>query len=155
MYKLIIAALSAGLLAGGVAIGGGIDTNLAGADIPAGGPASTTDTTDTITTTTETVEQRADRAERGRRDRGQSNGDQGGAPREEGPAGRRDDRREDDATGDVSGPCDEGEHANDPRCTGAPTTGGDEDDRGGDDHRGGNSGHGSDDSGHGGERDDD
>jgi hypothetical protein len=37
---------------------------------------------------------------------------------------------------DVSGPCDEPEHANDARCTGAPTAGGDDnaaDDRGGDD----------------------
>ena len=63
--------------------------------------------------------------------------------------------------GDISGPCDEAEHANDPRCTGAGSTdddnsgsgGGDDDSghhSGGDDsgHHGGgddNSGHGSDD----------
>ena len=42
---------------------------------------------------------------------------------------------------DVSGPCDEAEHANDPRCTGAATTTtrGD-DDRGDHDRRGSNSG---------------
>ena len=36
----------------------------------------------------------------------------------------------------VSGPCDEAEHANDPRCTGTPAAGADDngaDDRGGDD----------------------
>ena len=42
---------------------------------------------------------------------------------------------------DVSGPCDEAEHANDPRCTGGAVAG-DDDDRGGDD-RGDNSGPGS------------
>jgi hypothetical protein len=33
-------------------------------------------------------------------------------------------RADDDAQGgvDISGPCDEAEHANDPRCTGAPST---------------------------------
>jgi hypothetical protein len=49
---------------------------------------------------------------------------------------------------DVRGPCDEAEHANDPRCTGAAPAGGDrrgDDDRGRDDHggrgrSGGNSG---------------
>src|SRR5215211_5388665 len=30
---------------------------------------------------------------------------------------------DDNAAGDISGPCDEAEHANDPRCTGAPTGG--------------------------------
>jgi uncharacterized membrane protein YgcG len=64
---------------------------------------------------------------------------------------------------DVSGPCDEAEHANDPRCTGAATStddrgrddgatddrsgsdsgrGGGDDDSGGDDRSGSNSGHG-------------
>jgi hypothetical protein len=43
-------------------------------------------------------------------------------------------------TEDISGPCDEAEHANDPRCTGGITT----DDGGGDDDRSG-SGRGSDD----------
>ena len=60
----------------------------------------------------------------------------------------------DDPAGKVRGPCDEAEHANDPRCTGAAGA----DDRGADDgvddngHHGQNSGHGGDDgsSGHGG-----
>jgi hypothetical protein len=53
---------------------------------------------------------------------------------------RREDRRADDDEGaeDISGPCDEAEHANDPRCTGvAPQTddrGHDEEDDDGDDH---------------------
>jgi len=35
--------------------------------------------------------------------------------------------RDDDAAGDISGPCDEAEHANDPRCNGqAPAAGGDQ-----------------------------
>jgi hypothetical protein len=38
-------------------------------------------------------------------------------------------------TEDVSGPCDEAEHADDPRCTGI-AAGGDDDDRGGDDDHG-------------------
>jgi hypothetical protein len=60
---------------------------------------------------------------------------------------------------DVRGPCDELEHANDPRCTGAPAAGDDDngaDDRGGDDDSSGpgpNSGP-SDSSGHDGDRDD-
>ncbi len=32
------------------------------------------------------------------------------------------DERNDDAAGDISGPCDEAEHANDPRCAGVPNT---------------------------------
>ena len=38
---------------------------------------------------------------------------------------------------DISGPCDEAEHANDPRCTGAVA---DDDDRGDDDNSGPGSG---------------
>jgi hypothetical protein len=64
---------------------------------------------------------------------------------------RREDRRagDDEGTDDFSGPCDEAEHANDPRCTGVPPQaddrGHDEDDDAGDDHGrnrgpGGNSG---------------
>jgi hypothetical protein len=67
---------------------------------------------------------------------------------------------------DISGPCDEAEHANDPRCTGAGTTADDGDDdnsgpgSGGDDDSDDNSGHGSghdsndDSSGHGSGHDD-
>lgn len=54
--------------------------------------------------------------------------------------------------GDISGPCDEAEHANDPRCTGA-ASGDDQSGRdGSDDNSGDDSGHhsGGDDSGHGG-----
>jgi hypothetical protein len=83
---------------------------------------------------------------------------------------RQEDRRADDPQGveDVSGPCDEAEHANDPRCTGAGAAaqGADDgvDDNGhhgqnsrrggesGDDN--GSSGHGGGNSGHGGGNDD-
>jgi hypothetical protein len=67
--------------------------------------------------------------------------------------------------GDISGPCDEAEHANDPRCTGGAPVGssgpgpGRDDDRGGDDRSGpsgpDNSGPGSDSSGPGSGGDDD
>jgi hypothetical protein len=80
--------------------------------------------------------------------------------------------RENEPGEDVRGPCDEAEHAGDPRCTGvAPATGADDDavdDRGsnsgpGSDHSGGHddssgredsSGHGGGNSGHGGGNDD-
>lgn len=69
---------------------------------------------------------------------------------------RREDHRagDDNNAEDLSGPCDEAEHANDSRCTGAQAQGADEnpnhdanDDRSGsnagsDDSSGGNSGHG-------------
>ena len=57
-----------------------------------------------------------------------------------------------DTVEDISGPCDEAEHANDARCTGAGLA----DDRGGDDdrHGGDNSGPGSANSGRGGGGDD-
>ena len=62
-------------------------------------PAGTTGTTtEDRTTTTETTDDDGFRDDRG--------GD------------RRDDRRDDDRPGDISGPCDEAEHANDPRCAG-------------------------------------
>jgi hypothetical protein len=64
--------------------------------------------------------------------------------------------------GDVSGPCDEAEHANDPRCTGVGVRDDDRgdddrghDDRGGDDDRHDNSGPGSENSGRGSGGDDD
>jgi hypothetical protein len=66
---------------------------------------------------------------------------------------------------DISGPCDEAEHANDPRCTGAAADDGDDDNSGpgsgGDDDRDDNSGHGprhgnnDDNSGHGSGHDND
>jgi uncharacterized membrane protein YgcG len=57
---------------------------------------------------------------------------------------RQEDRRADDAQGveDVSGPCDEAEHANDPRCTGAATGAQDDDQVDDNGHHGQNSGHG-------------
>ena len=63
---------------------------------------------------------------------------------------RQEDRRANEPGEDVRGPCDEAEHANDPRCTG---TGAVADDRGADDgvddnnHHRQNRGHGGDDDG--------
>ena len=64
--------------------------------------------------------------------------------------------REDEAGEDLRGPCDEAEHANDPRCTGAAAQRGNDNNedagddhsnrgRGGDDDSSGHSGHGGDD----------
>jgi hypothetical protein len=79
------------------------------------------------------------------------------------PAGNATTTVDSGGTVDLSGPCDEAEHANDPRCTGAGAVAEDdhgkssssgrshaEDDRGDDDsgHGSDDSGHGSDDSGH-------
>jgi hypothetical protein len=106
-----------------------------------GGPSTIDDSTTTAETTTTPTTTTANERPRQRRD-----DERGGAVRESGE--------------DVSGPCDEAEHANDPRCTGA---GGrvedrDDDDRD-DDHsgpgRGGDDDRGDDSSGHGGGRDDD
>ena len=78
--------------------------------------ASTGTVTTETTETTATSQHREREREREQRHRERERGDN---RRED----RRDDRRADDApaTGavDVSGPCDEVEHANDPRCTGA------------------------------------
>ena len=53
---------------------------------------------------------------------------------------------EDEPGEDISGPCDEAEHANDPRCTGAAPQAGADDDRADDgDRHGRNRGHGGDD----------
>jgi hypothetical protein len=86
-----------------------------GADDPA-------TTTDTVTETVEHTRTAEDNAKRVRDD------DNNAAERE-----------------DVRGPCDEAEHANDPRCTGAPTTApqGVDDDQGEDHARVDNSGPGS------------
>ena len=63
--------------------------------------------------------------------------------------------REDEAGEDLRGPCDEAEHANDPRCTGAAVPTGEDDDQAveaGHD-RSGHDGGGEDHSGHGGDDD--
>jgi hypothetical protein len=72
--------------------------------------------------------------------------------REAEPAERE---NEDEAAEDLRGPCDEAEHANDPRCTGAPAAR--DDDEAGEaertDDRSGHDGSGQDRSGHGGDDD--
>ena len=92
-------------------------------DDPAG-PAGTSETTQTTGTTTPTQTTTApddDRAHGRRDDDDPRPGAQGTAPQ---------------PGVDISGPCDEAEHAADPRCTGAapPAAGGRVDDHGGDDH---------------------
>jgi hypothetical protein len=85
----------------------------------------TTDTTETTETTETTTTDDDGTADRGR-DRDRDGGD----------------RRENDAPAggvDISGPCDEAEHANDPRCTGVAPRVEDDDAHGhdrGDDHGG-------------------
>ena len=144
MYK--IAAIIGGvLLTAGVALAGTVSS--------LGSPSSPT-IGQTIPTAGTTVRQE-DRAV------GQEPGDDRGAEAE--ARGRANEAGE-----DVSGPCDEAEHANDPRCTGAataPAAGDDDvaDDRGGDNSGPGSSnsgpsersGGGEDDGGHGGHGGDD
>jgi hypothetical protein len=149
MYK--IAAIIGGvLLMAGVALGGTV-TSLGSTDSPTLSklPLAASATATTATTT-------------GRDDRGREAEQRGRAnePREDVRG------RENEPNEDLRGPCDEAEHANDPRCTGLVPTGTvttrvDDDRRGpnrghdgGDDH-GGNSGPGGGESGHGGHGDDD
>jgi hypothetical protein len=64
--------------------------------------------------------------------------------------------RENEAGEDLRGPCDEAEHANDPRCTGAAAPRGDDNgEDAGDDHSDPGPGAGDDSSGHGGHGGDD
>jgi hypothetical protein len=133
MSRLLIGVLSAALLIpAGWALAGGLgDDDREGVAFPA---RSTTTTTGTTTTDRD---RRADRADRVRRHRGRK-------------AGVRRERRVREAGEDVRGPCDEAEHRNDPRCTGAAP---EDDDRSGpgrgrdddDDRSGPGSGRGSDD----------
>ena len=55
---------------------------------------------------------------------------------------------DDEAGEDISGPCDEAEHANDPRCTGVAPQAGDDDRADDGDRHGRNRGHGDDDNDH-------
>jgi hypothetical protein len=111
MRKFAVAGAALALLAGGVAFAGTSavlddDTNR-----------GVTTSAHTTTTTTTTTRDKAD--DRNRRGRGKGQKARRG----------RHDRRHDDrferrrgvreAGEDVRGPCDEAEHANDPRCTGA------------------------------------
>jgi hypothetical protein len=130
MYK--IAAIIGGvLLMAGVAFAGTVSS--------LGSPSSPT-IGQTIPTASTTVRQEDRAAE-------QEPGDDRGAEAE--ARGRANEAGE-----DVSGPCDEAEHANDPRCTGAVTAPPAADDDVADDRRDDNSGPGSSNSGHGSGEDD-
>ena len=123
------------VLMAGVALAGTL-TSLGSSSTPAGQTISPA-VANTTTTTTGTVD-----------DRGQENEVRG---------------RANEAGEDLRGPCDEAEHANDARCTGAAATAprGDDnaedvgDDHGGADHSNRGSGGGDDSSGHGGHGGDD
>jgi transcription termination factor Rho len=132
MTKLLIGVLAAALLIpAGWALAGGLS------DDSRDGLASTVGSTTTTTQTTTTDrDRRADRADRGRRHRGRK------ARPQRADRAREARGRAREAGEDVRGPCDEAEHRNDPRCTGAargdhdrsgPGRGGDDDRRGGDD----------------------
>jgi hypothetical protein len=124
MTRLAIAAAAIGLVVAGVAFAAGID---GGGDDRLG--ASTTTTTGTTTTDDRAAdfdrrEHRAEKAKNAKRVK---------------KARLRDDRNRRgvrEPGEDVRGPCDEAEHANDPRCTGA-ARGDDDNGRG---RSGGNSG---------------
>ena len=127
MSRFAIAGAALALLGGGVAFAG---TNAVLDDDASGGV-----TTSARTTTTTTTHDRAD--DRNRRGRGKG---------QKGRRGRHDRRQADrverrrgfrEAGEDVRGPCDEAEHANDPRCTGAAR---DNHDRSGRGRSGSNSG---------------
>jgi hypothetical protein len=130
------------VLMAGVALAGTL-TSLGSADTPAGQPISPP-----ATTTTGILDDRGQENElRGRED---ENGVRG---------------RENEAGEDLRGPCDEAEHANDPRCTGAAVPSRDDDAEdagddhsnrgpgGGDDHSNRGPGGDDDNSGHGGDDD--
>jgi hypothetical protein len=111
MRKFAVAGAALALLAGGVAFAG------TSAVLDDDANRGVTTSARTTTTTTTTTRDKAD--DRNRRGRGKGQKARRG----------RHDRRHDDrferrrgvreAGEDVRGPCDEAEHANDPRCTGA------------------------------------
>ncbi len=139
MTKLVPMLLVAvALVAGGIAaaqLTAGNDPeprlSLASASVPGTTTAETTGTTTTAASTVEDVAVRATRPSTRTTRAAPACGDR--------------DARHDTTAGttveDVSGPCDEAEHANDPRCTGAATTTtrGDDDDHA-DDRQGSNRG---------------
>jgi hypothetical protein len=129
MRKFAVAGAALALLAGGVAFAG------TSAVLDDDADQGLTTSARTTTTTTTTTRDRAD--DRNRRGRGKGH---------KGRRGRHDRRHADrferrrgvrEAGEDVRGPCDEAEHANDPRCTGAAR---DNHDRSGRGRSGSNSG---------------
>jgi hypothetical protein len=107
MSKFAIAAAAIALAVAGVAFAAGIDS---GDDDRGLRTASSTTTTGGTTTTEDRAD---DRNRRGHKAKKGKQNRRGKAHQ----ARRRDRVRE--AGQDVRGPCDEAEHANDPRCTGA------------------------------------
>ena len=125
MNKVLIGLLGAGVIAtGGYAAATGIDDSTPARTVSLPGATTNDDTTTTGTTTTDTT-----RTTTGTTTTDDTVGGTGTATTFTGTTG-----------GDISGPCDEAEHANDPRCTGGTTTDdhrGTDDDHGGDDDRSG------------------
>ena len=128
MKRIWIAAATVALLGFGAAVVTASEGGSGGATT-----AATATTNETQTTTTTTTEDRPRRE----RERERDGDDRVQAPAQQpaGPAGAV----------DVSGPCDEAEHAGDPRCTGTPAARGGDDDA--DDHGRGHDDHGDDDHG--------
>jgi hypothetical protein len=129
MLKLAIGAAAMALVVAGFAFATGID----GGGDDRGRTTSTTTAHDTTGTTT-TDGRFRDRNRRGHEAK------RAKLPRQHAPVLRR---RLREPGEDVRGPCDEAEHADDPRCTGAAPPGDDrrgDDDRGGRGRSGGNSG---------------
>jgi hypothetical protein len=126
MTKLAIGALAMALVLGGVAFAAGLDGG--GDDLARTSSSTITSTTTNGTTTTE--DRLDDRNRRGHK------GKKAKQVRRKHARVRRNRVRE--AGEDVRGPCDEAEHANDPRCTGAAHD--DERGRSGRGRSGGNSG---------------
>jgi hypothetical protein len=122
MTKLAIGALAMALVLGGVAFAAGID----GGDDERGRTSRSTSTSTTTGTTT-TEDRLDDRNRRGHKGKKAKK-----VPRKHAR------NRVREAGEDVRGPCDEAEHANDPRCTGAAHD--DERGRSGRGRSGGNSG---------------
>jgi hypothetical protein len=110
MGKLAIGAVAVALVLAGVAFAAGIDGS--GDDRGLRTSSSTTTTTNGTTTTEDRADDRNRRGHRGKKAeqkrRGRAN-----------QARNRIRNRAREAGEDVRGPCDEAEHANDPRCTGA------------------------------------
>ena len=127
MGKLAIAAVAVALVVAGVAFASGIDGS--GDDRGLRTSSSTTTTTTGTTTTEDRADDRNRRGHKGNKAKQKRRGRANEA---------RNRNRVREAGEDVRGPCDEAEHANDPRCTGAAS--GDRRGRSGRGRSGGNSG---------------
>ena len=128
MKRLLLTGLTLLLVISGATVAFG----LVGDDSPSRTTSSTTSTAEDISGPCDEAEHANDpRCAGGARedDRGRDD-DHGRGDDDRGRDHPEDDGMDDDDAGeDISGPCDEAEHANDPECTDVPTVPGDDDDR--------------------------